>query len=101
MNFVTIVPGFPWIQQRHPQIVGSLGLRVSVQLANPALPIRLLGKQLPKVYVLPAHKIFMTFCALFPNRISRFKILAMPWFYVLCPLLTRIQESFAFSVVWK
>ena len=54
------------------------GLRVSVQATKPVLPIRLLYKQLPKVYVFSAHQMFTTFCAPFPNRISHFKILAMP-----------------------
>ena len=56
----------------------KLGLRVSVQPAKPASPIRLLCKEIPKVYEFSAHKIFTTFCAPFPNRISHFKILAMP-----------------------
>ena len=54
------------------------GLGVSVQPAKPALPIRFLCEQLPKVYVFFAHKIFTVFCASFPNSISHFKILAMP-----------------------
>ena len=54
------------------------GLRVSVQPAEPALPIKFLYEELPKVYVFSAHKMFTTFCARFPNRISRFKILARP-----------------------
>ena len=54
------------------------GLRVSVQQAMPALPIRFLYEELPKVYVFSAHKMFTTFCAPFHNRISRLKILAMP-----------------------
>ena len=53
-------------------------LRVSVQPAKPALPIRFLCEQLPKVYAFSAHKMLTTFCAPFPNRISHFKILAMP-----------------------
>ena len=53
-------------------------LRLSVQLAKPASPIGLLCEQLPKVYVLSAYKIFTTWRAPFPNRISDFKILAMP-----------------------
>ena len=53
------------------------GLRVSVQQAKPALPTKFLYKELPKVYVFSAHKMFTTFCAPFPNRISHFKILAM------------------------
>ena len=77
------------------------GLRVSVQPAKPASPIRFLCDQLPNVYVFSAHKMFMTFCAPFPNRISRFKILAMPLVYVLCSLLTRTHGSLAFPVVWK
>ena len=56
----------------------SSGLRVSVQPAKSALPIRLLYEELPKVYVFSAHKMFTTFCAPFPTRISHFKILAMP-----------------------
>ena len=56
----------------------TLGLRASVQPAKPASPIRLLCDQLPKVYVLSAQKTFTAFCALFRNRISHFKILAMP-----------------------
>ena len=54
------------------------GLRVSVQPAKPALPIRLLCEVLPNVYVFSAQKMFTTFCASFLNRITNFKILAMP-----------------------
>ena len=72
------------------------GSRVSVQQAS---PIRLLYERLPKVYVFSAHKMFTTFCAPFPIRISHFKILAMPQVYMLCSLLTRSQGSLAFSVV--
>ena len=43
------------------------GLRMSVQPVKPASPIRLLYKELPKVYVFSAHSIFTTFCASFPN----------------------------------
>ena len=53
-------------------------LRESAQPAKPVLPIRLFYKELPKVYVFSAHKMFTAFCARFPNRISHFKILAMP-----------------------
>ena len=53
-------------------------LRVSVQPAKPDLPIRFLYDELPNVYVFSAHKMLTTFCAPFPNRISLFKILAMP-----------------------
>ena len=60
-----------------PPLVTS-GLKMSVQPAKPASPIRLLCEQLPKVYVFSAHKIFTAFCAPFSNRISHFKILAMP-----------------------
>ena len=74
---------------------------MSVQPAKPVLPIRLLCEELPKVYVHFAHKIFTTFCAPFSYRISRFKILAMLYFYELCSLLTRIQGNLAFQVVWK
>ena len=77
------------------------GMRVSVQSAKPALPIRFLYEELPNVHVFSAHKMFTTFCAPFPNRISHFKILAMLYIYVLCSLLTRTQESLAFPVVWK
>ena len=66
----------------------SSGLRVSVQLAKLASPIRLLYEELPKVYVFAAHKIFTILCGPFPNRISHFKILAMPEVYMLCLLLT-------------
>ena len=51
---------------------------MSVQLAKLALPIRFLCEELPNVYVLSAHKMFRTFCAPFPDRISHFKIQAMP-----------------------
>ena len=51
---------------------------MSVQPAKPSLPIGLLCGQLPKVYVFSTDKIFTTFCAPFPNRISHFKVLAMP-----------------------
>ena len=54
------------------------GLRKSVQPAKPALPIRFLYEQLSNIFVFSAHKMFTTFCAPFPNRISDFKILAMP-----------------------
>ena len=54
------------------------GLGVSVQPAKPALLITLLYEELPKPYVFSANKMFTTFCALFPSRISHFKILAMP-----------------------
>ena len=57
---------------------GTSGLRVSIQPAKPALPIRFLYEELPNVFVFSAHKMFTTFCAPFPNRISHFKILAMP-----------------------
>ena len=52
----------------------TLGLRVSIQ---PASPIRFLYEELPNVYVFSAHKIFTTFCAPFPDRISHFEIPAM------------------------
>ena len=54
------------------------GLRVLVQPAKLVLPIRFLYKELLNVYVFSAHKMFTTFCAPFPNRISYFKILVMP-----------------------
>ena len=54
------------------------GLRVLVQPAKRALPIRLLYEELPNVYMFSAQKMFTTFCAPLPNRISHFKILAMP-----------------------
>ena len=54
------------------------GLRVSAQPAKLASHIRFLYKELPKVYVFSADKMFTTFCAPFPYRISHFKILAMP-----------------------
>ena len=76
------------------------GLRVSVQPAKPALTIRFLyEEELRNVYVFSAHKIFTTFWAPFPNRISHFKILAIPYIYVLCSLLTRTQGSLAFPAV--
>ena len=53
-------------------------LKVSVQPAKPALPIKLFYEELPNVYVFYAHKMLATFCAPFPNRISHFNILAMP-----------------------
>ena len=87
------------VTQRQQSV--TLGLRVWVQPAKPASPIRLLRDQLLNVYVFSAHNIFTTFCAPFHNRISYFKILAMPYVYVLCPLLTRIQRSHTFPVVWK
>ena len=46
---------------------------MSVQPAKPASTIRLLFEELPKVNVCSAHKIFTTFCTLFPNRISHFQ----------------------------
>ena len=56
----------------------TLGLGVSIQAAKPVSHIRLLYEELPKLYVFTAHKMFLTFCAPFSNRTSRFKILAMP-----------------------
>ena len=53
-------------------------LKVSVQPTKPALHIRFLHEEVPNVYVFSAHKVFTTFCAPFPNRISHFKILLMP-----------------------
>ena len=43
-----------------------------------ASPIRLLCEELSKVYVFSEHMIFSTLCALFPNKISCFKVLTMP-----------------------
>ena len=43
----------------------------AVKPVKPVSPIRLLFEELPKVYVFSAHKIFMPFCAPFPNRIFR------------------------------
>ena len=60
-----------------PLLVTS-GLRVLVQPAKPALPLRFLYDELSNVYVFSAHKMFTTLCAPFPNGISHFKILAMP-----------------------
>ena len=55
------------------------GSRASVQPAKSALPIiKLLCEVYPKIYAFSAHKIFTTFCAPFLNRISDFKVLAMP-----------------------
>ena len=54
------------------------GLRMSVQPDKPDLPIRFLYEELPKVDVFSSHKMLRTFCAPFINRISYFKILAMP-----------------------
>ena len=48
----------------------ATGMRVSVQPGKSALPVTLLCEQSPKVYVFSTHKIFTTFCAPFPNRIS-------------------------------
>ena len=71
------------------------------QPAKPVSPIKLLCEELPNVYVFCAPKFFTTFCAPFHNRISHFKILAMPYVLVLCSLLIRTQRSLAFPVVWK
>ena len=62
---------------KEPPSVTS-GLRVLVKPVKPASPIRHLCEQLPNVYVFSAHTTFTTFCIPFPNRISHFKILAMP-----------------------
>ena len=56
----------------------TLGLKVSIRSAKPALAIRFLYGDLPNVYMFSAHKMFTSFRAPFPNRISSFKILAMP-----------------------
>ena len=77
------------------------GLRVSVQPAKLASPIRLLREDIPNVYVFSAHKIFSSFCARFPNRICHFKILAMPYVYEPCSLLTRTQGSLAFPLSFE
>ena len=78
------------------------GLRVSLQPAKPASLIRFLYEELPNVTnVFSAHKMFTTFCAHFPDRISHFKILAMSLVYAFCSLLIRTQGSLAFPVVWK
>ena len=53
------------------------GLKMSVQPAKPASPIRFLYEELPKVYVFSAHKMFTTLCAPFPKRISCLKVQAM------------------------
>ena len=54
-------------------------LRVSVQPAKPTSPIKLSGKELPKLNVFSAHTIFTIYCASFSSRLSYFKIpLAMP-----------------------
>ena len=45
----------------------TLGLRVSIHSAKPALPIRFLYEELPNVFVFSAHKMFRTFCAPFRN----------------------------------
>ena len=50
---------------------------MSVQPAKPALAIGFLYEELPNVYVFSAHKMFTTFRAPFPSKISHFKILAM------------------------
>ena len=76
-------------------------LRVSVQPAKPASPIRFLYEELPNVCVFSAHKMFTTFCAPFSNRISHFKILSMPLVHVVCSLLKQTQGSLAFPVFWK
>ena len=70
MVYTTALPAGP------PSV--TLGLRLSVQPAKPAPPTRLLSKQLPKVNVYSAYKIFTTLRAPFPNRISHFKVLALP-----------------------
>ena len=64
---------------RHPKTpIGNVEIE-SVGLAvKPASPIRLLCEELPKVYVFFAHKILTTYCAPFPERISHFKVLALP-----------------------
>ena len=59
-----------------PSIMSEL--RVSVQPAKPVSSIRFLYEELPKVYVFSAHKMFTAFCGPFANRISHFKIVAMP-----------------------
>ena len=52
------------------------GLRVSIQPAKPALPIRFVYEELTNVYVFSAHKDVYDFLCPFPNRISHFKIVA-------------------------
>ena len=56
----------------------TLELRVPIQPAKPDSPVRLLCEELPSVYVFFAHKMLTILYAFFPNRISHFKILAMP-----------------------
>ena len=60
---------------------------MSVQPVEPASPIRLLCKELPKVYVFSANKIFATFCASFSNRknfLIEFSISFQDSGYALC-----------------
>ena len=54
------------------------GLRVLVQPTKPDFPIKFLYEELLNVYVFSARKMFRTFCVPLCNRISHFKILAMP-----------------------
>ena len=42
------------------------------------IALRLLYEELPNVYEFSTHKMFTTSRAPFPNRISHFKILAVP-----------------------
>ena len=77
------------------------GLRVRVQPAKPALPIRFLYEELSNVYVFSAHKMFTTLCAPF----SKWNISFQDPGYALglCALFIadRNQGSLAFTVVWK
>ena len=58
--------------------MSNLGIE-SVGFAGQELHLsRFLYEEVIKFYVFSAHKIFTTFCASFPNRISHFKIMAMP-----------------------
>ena len=62
----------------HRDPISNVGIESVGSAGKPALPNRIFCKQLPKVYVLSAQKVFKTFCAPFLSRIFHFMILAMP-----------------------
>ena len=71
------------VTRRNPSVTS--GLRVSVQ------PVYLSGSCMKsyQAFMCFLHiRCLQLFCAPFPHRISHFKILVMPYIYVLCSLLT-------------
>ena len=56
-----------------------------------------LERTVTKSLCFSAHKIFTTRCASFPNRISHFKVLAMPWSMCFVHCLREPERALRFS----